>query len=213
MTGKSHITISGLTGAFLSAMMYPHNLPVIGLGFVLGAYSGISPDLDVTFGGTTYNGKHVPMGRKYATSLLLYPLGGLGIVLLNKIFTKNATSYDAHRKFTHSIAGLLTFVFANSLVYMFQPQVSQIIKSMNITGWDIKNAIGFYIFIGMWGYLMHLIADMITVSGIPLFYPFSKKNFHIVPRFLRVKTKSTGEFMYTSTYALITVYLIANLLR
>ena len=91
---------------------------------------------------------------------------------------------------------------------MFRPQILSFAKMLGVSVGFFDELITLYVFIGMWGYIMHLIADMVTFSGIPLLYPLSKKSFYIVPYFLRVKTKSTGEFIYATVYVLIIVYLL-----
>ena len=41
------------------------------------------------------------------------------------------------------------------------------------------------------GYVTHIAADMMTVHGCPIFYPFSKKN----QRFMRITTGTAGEYI------------------
>jgi len=41
------------------------------------------------------------------------------------------------------------------------------------------------------GYILHLLADLLTVRGCPIFFPFSKKNI----KFMKIKTGSTGEYI------------------
>lgn len=38
------------------------------------------------------------------------------------------------------------------------------------------------------GYFFHLVADMTTVTGVPLLWPFSEKKYHVYPRLLRYRT-------------------------
>lgn len=48
-----------------------------------------------------------------------------------------------------------------------------------------------YLFSFLYSYVFHLAADMMTVSGVPLFYPWRKKSFHLIPRWSRVSTGSS----------------------
>ena len=43
------------------------------------------------------------------------------------------------------------------------------------------------------GYLSHLIADGMTLTGIPLLTPFYRKNIHLLPKPVRVRTGSAAE--------------------
>jgi inner membrane protein len=47
--------------------------------------------------------------------------------------------------------------------------------------WDVGLALGL-------GYLSHVLADSMTVDGVPLWAPFSEKRFHLLPRVLRVRS-------------------------
>jgi inner membrane protein len=38
------------------------------------------------------------------------------------------------------------------------------------------------------GYVAHIGADMITISGVPVLWPFSKKRYSPLPRYLRLRT-------------------------
>jgi len=41
------------------------------------------------------------------------------------------------------------------------------------------------------GYITHLLADLLTVRGCPIFFPFTKKNI----KFMKIKTGSAGEYI------------------
>lgn len=43
------------------------------------------------------------------------------------------------------------------------------------------------------GYLSHALADAMTSSGVPFWWPLSKKKFHLLPALLRVRTGSSRE--------------------
>ena len=44
------------------------------------------------------------------------------------------------------------------------------------------------------GYLSHVMADALTVSGVPLWWPVSERRFHLLPRGLRMRTGSLMEY-------------------
>lgn len=78
----------------------------------------------------------------------------------------------SHRGLTHTalfalLVGILAFVFAPPLV------------AFAIVG----------------GYASHLLGDAITRRGIPLWWPFSKRTFHGVPRWGRIATGSRMEWV------------------
>ena len=58
----------------------------------------------------------------------------------------------------------------------------------------------------LYGYCMHLIGDMLTITGIPALYPLSKKYYNLVPQKLRFRTGSTIEYILISLLFLIIVY-------
>ncbi|HEY4722417.1 MAG TPA: metal-dependent hydrolase [Anaerolineae bacterium] len=79
-----------------------------------------------------------------------------------------------HRKFTHSLAawGLLTVL---ALMSGIQFQTLGIAVALSI------------------GYLAHLLADALTVHGVPLLWP-SNFDVHLLPRSLRIRTGSFAEY-------------------
>lgn len=44
-------------------------------------------------------------------------------------------------------------------------------------------------------YLSHILADMVTVSGLPVFWPYKKESYHILPRRLRMTTNTWPEHL------------------
>lgn len=45
------------------------------------------------------------------------------------------------------------------------------------------------------GYLSHLLSDMLTVSGLPVFWPYKKESYHIAPKPLRITTNTLPEHL------------------
>ena len=77
-----------------------------------------------------------------------------------------------HRTLTHSIF----FPFSLFLIIAFVPKL------------DTFFIRGFII-----GIMLHIIGDAITVSGVPIFYPLSKKRYFLLPSFLRFKVGGIAE--------------------
>ena len=77
-----------------------------------------------------------------------------------------------HRTLTHSVF----FPFILFLIIAFVPDL------------DTFFVRGFII-----GIILHIIGDAITVSGVPILYPISKKRYFLFPSFLRFKVGSTAE--------------------
>lgn len=71
-----------------------------------------------------------------------------------------------HRGFTHSILAVLLFAYSLFILTSIIPEV--------LIGFYLPFALGLIV-----GYASHLLLDMMTVSGIPLLYPFSKQSFRI----------------------------------
>ena len=53
-------------------------------------------------------------------------------------------------------------------------------------------------------YLSHLFADMLTVSGVMLLYPFKETTYHFLPAAWRIKTGSNAELMLLTAVIILT---------
>jgi len=60
----------------------------------------------------------------------------------------------------------------------------------------------------LYGYFIHLVGDMLTVTGIPALYPVSKKYYNLFPDKLRFRTGSPTEYILISLLFLIIVYFL-----
>jgi len=98
-------------------------------------------------------------------------LAALGFVgpligaLLLKLIRRTA---GGHRRFTHSLvfAAVLAFVAVIAWRFVGAP-------------WALlPGALA-------WGIVLHDVADLVTPHGLPLFYPLSNRDFHILPKALR----------------------------
>lgn len=105
--------------------------------------------------------------------------------LIGKLFfplSKYLSVRFGHRTITHSLIVFLPLVFLVHFLEKFYLNTSE------------------YYLIFLFGYLSHLILDMITIQGIPLFYPFNK-NPCVIPanQDLRLRTgniKSEGIMLF-----------------
>jgi membrane-bound metal-dependent hydrolase YbcI (DUF457 family) len=70
-----------------------------------------------------------------------------------------------------------------------------IATALTVGAFFLGNAIGFPS-LWMWfaaGYLSHLLLDMMTPSGLALFWPLSRTDWHLLPRFMQVRTGGGGD--------------------
>lgn len=58
------------------------------------------------------------------------------------------------------------------------------------------------------GYLSHLFLDMLNVAGVPLFYPFNKRHFHIA----RIKVGSVFEYILLLVFAVFDFFMVISFL-
>jgi len=79
------------------------------------------------------------------------------------------------------------------------------LAGLGVGDWDVGLALGL-------GYLSHLLADSMTIDGIPLWAPFSEKKFHILPTLLRVRSGGPVEPLVFIMAALPFLFLIPTLL-
>lgn len=58
------------------------------------------------------------------------------------------------------------------------------------------------------GYASHIIADMATIAGVPVFWPLSAANWHLLPRIVRVRTGGIAESLIEAAFVLLTAYMV-----
>lgn len=122
------------------------------------------------------------VGAKPADSLVLAGLGGLAALLPDidhpkseirrkmGIMGRIGLFWLSHRGITHT---WLALVIVGAVATLFLPS-------------PLALAI-------LAGYASHLIADMATVSGLPVFWPLSESKFYVLPRPVRFRTGSLAE--------------------
>lgn len=136
-------------------------LGVTALGLALGLLL-----VDVRFGGAKWS------TFEYNPPLLLLPLLGaaLGFVLvgpgLGKVLLRLLRmAAGGHRRLTHSLVLALALVVLGFLIWQFSTPLATI-------PWALA-----------YGIVVHDLGDVVTVQGVPLFYPVVRRSFRM-PRFI-----------------------------
>lgn len=80
-----------------------------------------------------------------------------------------------HRGITHTVTAITAFVMIGVVL-------------LTLYDYSIMLLIGFMI-----GYIVHILGDMTTRSGVAVFHPFSNKKYYLLPRGYRLKTASKIE--------------------
>ena len=203
MTGISHLLLGSLFClTVLNLVSDPHSAHFwAALG--LGALATLLPDLDAKHSmlqsGLHQHGRatlaNFLIGRRQARTLI----GGLmlaimsifeigirmslqGIVEIFKLFVR-------HRGILHSllVAGLLSGLVWYVTWYF---------------GFGYVYALSF-----LAGFLSHLFLDSLTLSGLAFLRPFSSHAFHLLPKILRIKTKSFGEVIACLTIMFVLLFI------
>jgi inner membrane protein len=176
MTGKTHAGIGLATFIALSDKI-PGGFSYIGLGVALAA--SLLPDIDHPK--SVVNRYILPFKNKGA-KVTLYICSGIIVLWFDYLYTNQpaykalgaaliAVGFSSHREgLTHSLLGMITFTFI----------IEYIGRKYSLSHVTIYFTIG---------YSMHLICDMATNRGVPLFYPFKNKKVKL-PITFRVGSKS-----------------------
>jgi inner membrane protein len=175
MNGKTHAGI-GLAAFVALSDKLPGGFSYAGLGIVIAA--SLLPDIDHPK--SIINRYILPFKNKSA-KVTLYICSGIIVLYFDYLYTNEpankalgaaliAVGLSSHREgLTHSLLGMITFTFI----------IGYIGEKYNI------NHITSYFTIG---YSMHLLCDMLTNRGVPLYYPFQKKKVKL-PFTFRVGSK------------------------
>lgn len=178
MTGKTHLSMGALFGVGFASMTTAadQDWKTISIGVAVAILSSILPDLDHD---GSYISKYLTFNSKQQNRSIVTLL--MGILLITLCLYMNwpiwtvltglyvaIAAYVPHRSFTHSflgvgLAGIISYLASPNLVYF-----------------------GYF----MAGYLSHLFADALTVSGIPLFWP-KKVDF----RLAKIKTSTKWDIV------------------
>ena len=180
MTGKTHIGLGTAVGIALSTKM-PGELNLISILVLVVA--SLLPDVDHP---KSILNKYVLPVKSKLVKFIIYGSFGLGLLIVNfkyeRIPELNVAgavliiiAFSSHRTgLTHSIVGLIIFAFVANYIG---------------NEYNDRNLVYYFIV----GYGSHIIGDMFTNRGLPLFYPLRNKNIKF-PISFRVGSKK-GEFI------------------
>lgn len=196
MTGKTHAGLGTAIGIAFSSMM-PGEMSLISILVLI--IASLLPDVDHPK--SIFNKYILPVKSK-GVKLAVYGSIGVSIIMLNFKYERIAELYvvgflfivialSSHRNgLTHSIAGIIIFSFV-----------------ANYFGDKYNNKYLVYYFII--GYSSHIVGDMFTNRGVPLFYPLKNKNFKF-PVTFRVGSKR-GNFIEDIIIICSILYILYNL--
>lgn len=189
MMGRSHLVI-GVSTTLLVARAAGYAQPLTL------SWSGLSGTAAlVALGLAAAAGSWMP-DIDHSSSSVSYRTGtGRDRGLLNTLlFDPLRRTMGGHRALTHSVWAVL----AVGLVFGFQPSPASM-GWPGLTPWpDIGTAFTI-------GYVMHILADLLTVDGVKLFWPLRKRSIRLLPRGLRFSTGSIQE------YAVLALFFLAAL--
>ncbi|MEY7999179.1 metal-dependent hydrolase [Clostridium sp. Mt-5] len=162
MKGKTHAGMGIVT--YLSIYnMLPGKFNYMGL--LLVAFASILPDVDHP---KSMINKYVLPFKNKLTKVILYGCVGVTLIWYDYLYTHSPIikaigisfliiAVSSHRSgLTHSLTGMIIFSFI----------VGYLGNMYNIH---------YLVYYFMIGYGMHLLCDMVTNKGVPLFYPFRSK--------------------------------------
>jgi len=164
MKGKTHAGVGASVFVFICSIL-PGKFELINLVFAI--MGSILPDIDHP---KSFINKYLLPFRNQATKVTLFCALGILMLYIDSFYKSTAIfkvlgisliliGLSTHRMgFTHSILGLAVF----TIILAF------IAKAYNLLFLELY-------FSG--GFLVHLICDMFTKRGVPLFYPFSNKKY------------------------------------
>jgi len=174
MTGISHATIGGAVGAgvgLVTAGGWPWYVAAVLIGMV----AGLLPDLDST---DSLARTKVGLGKEQIKREWARRPRPSVVVRWVVSWPLNLLAWLLpHRGPTH---WLITAVLLTTAVY-------------TLTDWAGWPAVAWLAFGG--GYLSHLLADGLTIAGVPLLGPLTRRAVRFLPRPLAMRTGGAAEFM------------------
>lgn len=121
-------------------------------------------------------------------SMLQYEMGEAGM-----IFSGWLQSFTEHRGLTHyGLTALAITLLSTALGWW-------------LGFWDVGLAFGL-------GYCSHILADGMTLAGVPLFGPWQREKVHILPRSLRIRTGGPVEPLVFVMVTIVFIILFPTLL-
>lgn len=174
MRGRSHFLISAFACEAIGVAVFKDYSFV---PFALGGFAALINDLDhdnSIISNIIPKGGYTPPGAEYHKNKIKEFFTFLTIISLTAV-----TTY-----YEHNVYLLLLGFYLSIYPWMKHREVSHsllasaIFGILCILGFNQISHINFGEYLSM-GYLMHILEDGLTVSGVPLFYPFSKKRYKI----------------------------------
>ncbi|GAA0787652.1 metal-dependent hydrolase [Hathewaya limosa] len=162
MQGKTHAAIGAATYVFFCNKL-PGKFNI--LGMIITICSALLADIDHP---KSIVNKYILPIKNEKTKRVFYATVGIIILGFDNIYVRDsglkaiaaafiAISLNSHRNgFSHSFLGFVCFSIIGSLL-------------------EVKSKIPYFTFYIVIGYAGHLIGDMFTKQGIPLFYPVNNK--------------------------------------
>ena len=196
MEGKTHLGIGAVTYVAICNKL-PGKFSLLGMFVVIVA--SLLPDIDHP---KSMVNKYILPFKNGLTKRVMYVCIGILVLWFDYLFTKEsslralgvafiAIGFSSHRNgLTHSIFGLIIFTFI----------IKYIGKQYGIL------YIEYYFLIG---YGMHLLCDMMTKKGIPLFYPLTKTKYKL-PITYRVGSR-VGQMIEGLLILLSIIYMVYKL--
>jgi len=175
MTGKTHAGI-GLAAYIALSNRLPGGFSYLGMTVVFAA--SLLPDIDHP---RSIVNKYILPFKNRNTKVTLYFCSGIIVLWFDYLYTNEpaykalgaaliAIGFSSHREgLTHSLLGMITFAFIVGYIG---------------NKYNLKHLSSFFII----GYSTHLLGDMATNRGVPLFYPFKNKKIKL-PLTYRVGSK------------------------
>ena len=196
MTGKTHAGVGAAVGIALSSDI-PGKLSIMAIVVVI--ISALLPDIDHPK--SIFNRYILPVKSKLV-KIIVYGSIGLALIMFNTFYINIPeltvtgivlviVAFSSHRTgFTHSILGMIILAFI-----------------ANYMSSRYNNIYLVYYFIV--GYSSHIIGDMFTNRGVPLFYPLKNKNIKF-PFTFRVGS-SNGKFIEDFIIIISVLYIVYRL--
>lgn len=174
MTGKSHALIGAAVGYFLGG---PVAIPFSTVGALL-------PDIDEP--NSTISRVIFPKGSHSKSGRILF---GILLVILAIYLKLNYLVFLG--------MGVLALAFISHRGVLHSPVFLGFMATLALHQFgDLGNY--FYLFVG---YLSHILADSLTVSGIPMLYPLTKKKYGL----RLIKTDTISEYLVL-TFILVGIF-------
>lgn len=106
----------------------------------------------------------IDVGTILAIALGVIGGAAAGVIIGDGFLRLIRTAAGGHRRFTHSLvlAGVLAFL------------AMALNLTMDSVLWIVPAGLA-------WGIVLHVVGDVVTPSGVPLFYPFSSFNVRVLP--------------------------------